>query len=159
VIVVRRADLGDAGDIALTVAMTDMYARDPMGGGVALTENVKAKLAQMLSSHPGAVVFLASLDGRTVGVANCFYGMSSFTGSPVLNIHDLAVHPDVRGHGAGRRLIEAVEAHARQTGCSRVTLEVGAFNETALGVYKRCGFHGVGPDAESVTYFCTKHLD
>ena len=85
-IVVRQAYLGDAGDVAETVSMIDMYAQDPMGGGAALTETVKAKLAEMLTSHPGAVVFLASLDDRTVGIANCFYGMSSFTGSPVLNL-------------------------------------------------------------------------
>lgn len=156
---VRQAYLGDPRDVEEAVVMIDLYAQDPMGGGVALSDTVKAKLTEMLASHPGAVVFLAMDEDQTVGIANCFFGMSSFTGSPVLNIHDLSVLPNVRGHGVGRRLIEAVEAHARETGCSRVTLEVSALNETAQGVYKRCGFHGVGADAESVTYFCTKHLD
>lgn len=158
-VVVRQADLQDAADRAAAIELIDLYAQDPMGRGAPLDAEVRANLDSMLAAHPGAVVFLAFDQNTPVGVANCFFGMSSFTGCPVLNIHDLAVHPHHRGRGIGRQLIDAVEAHARATGCSRVTLEVAALNEPAQAVYKRCGFHGVGPDAESITYFCTKHLD
>lgn len=157
-IVVRVANLQDPGDVAQIVDLVDLYAQDPMGQGRALGDAVRHDLAVMLATHPGALAFLAEEHGVPMGVANCFLGMSSFTGAPVLNIHDLAVRAERRGRGVGRAMIAFVEEHARAIGCSRVTLEVSASNAAAQALYRSCGFAGVGPDADSVTYACLKPL-
>ena len=155
---VRRADLKDPQDVALVVALIDLYAQDPMGQGKALGAEVCGRLTSMLGTHPGALAFLAEEGGAPVGVANCFLGMSSFTGAAVINIHDLAVNSEGRGKGVGRAMMAFVEEHARSMGCSRVTLEVSAKNLVAQGLYRSYGFEGVGPDAESVTYACMKPI-
>ena len=36
---------------------------------------------------------------RAVGLALCFVGFSSFKARPLINIHDIAVRPEVRGQG------------------------------------------------------------
>ena len=69
-------------------------------------------------------------------------------------MHDLAVLPEHRGRGVGRRLLEEIERRARARGSSKLTLEVHATNEAAMRLYRRFGF---GP-WDAPTLFVTKPL-
>lgn len=133
------ADYSDARDAADVVALLDAYARDPMGGGSPLADDVKARLAGDLAANPHAFSLLARLDGRTVGLANCFMGYSTFAAAPLVNIHDLAVLPGYRDKGIGRALMTAVEAEALKRGASKVTLEVLSGNP-AKRLYAALGY-------------------
>ncbi|WP_052384057.1 GNAT family N-acetyltransferase [Litchfieldella xinjiangensis] len=55
-------------------------------------------------------------------------------------LYSFCVHPDARGSGLGRRLLEALEAEAIQRDMRQLTLEVRADNRVALGLYRRMGF-------------------
>ena len=90
---VTLADYRNARDAADVVALLDAYARDPMGGGAPLADDVKARLPGDLAANPQAFSLLARLDDRAVGLANCFMGYSTFAAAPLVNIHDLAVLP------------------------------------------------------------------
>jgi ribosomal-protein-alanine N-acetyltransferase len=59
-------------------------------------------------------------------------------------ILNLAVHPDHRGRGMGRQLVEFVIAEAEAAGIGTVTLEVGRENEAARSLYRRLGFVDTG---------------
>jgi RimJ/RimL family protein N-acetyltransferase len=62
----------------------------------------------------------------------------------------LYVVPEARGHGAGRALIAALLAHARDLPqLSSIQLTVTADNSSARALYERAGFRhwGVEPDA------------
>ncbi len=56
-----------------------------------------------------------------------------------LYIDDLCVDENARGQGIGRELYEHVLAYAREKGYYNVTLNVWAFNESALRFYRNCG--------------------
>ena len=56
-----------------------------------------------------------------------------------LYIDDICVDEACRGRGVGKALYERVLAFARETGCHNVTLNVWAFNESALRFYESCG--------------------
>ena len=56
-----------------------------------------------------------------------------------LYVDDLCVDEGLRGKGIGSRLYEAVLALAKELGVSRVTLNVWAFNTSALKFYEKCG--------------------
>lgn len=60
------------------------------------------------------------------------------------HIVTLAVHPDFRRHGVGRRLMEALLAEARQRRVERVTLEVRVHNTAAQHLYHDLGFVIIG---------------
>jgi len=122
------------------LALTAAYALDPMGNGGPLPPESLARLIPGLKNHPTTLILLAYVDGLAVGIATCFRGFSTFYAQPLLNIHDLAVLPEFRGQGVGARLLEAVEQHARQLGCCKVTLEVQENNHRARLVYERAGF-------------------
>ena len=106
----------------------------------------------------GAILYLASLNGRPVGVALCQLALVSFTASEALNIHDIFITESARGHGVGRRLLDQVVEHARSLGCMKVTLEVLKENEQARHLYRAAGF-GLPEDGAEETHFLSLKLD
>ena len=61
-----------------------------------------------------------------------------------VHVLNVAVHPDYRGTGIGRRLVEAVLAEAREGGARVVFLEVRAGNVVARRLYRQLGFKDLG---------------
>jgi ribosomal-protein-alanine N-acetyltransferase len=57
-----------------------------------------------------------------------------------MHINNLAVHPDWRGRGLGRRLLAGVLAAAYDMGVRRATLEVRRSNLAAQRLYAAAGF-------------------
>ncbi|MDO5623071.1 MAG: GNAT family N-acetyltransferase [Pseudomonadota bacterium] len=139
-LVVRRADYRNPADRAALIALLDAYAQDPMGGGAPLAADVRARLCDDLAAHPLAASFIAWAGDVPVGLINTFEGYSTFKARPLLNIHDVAVRPGHRGAGIGQALLAACEAHARERGCCKLTLEVLTGNAPALRSYERAGF-------------------
>ena len=85
----------------------------------------------------GALAFLGE---KPVGLINCFAGFSTFAAKPLLNIHDVVVHADVRGQGIAQSLLQWAENQARQLGCCKLTLEILSNNIPAMRSYQRAGF-------------------
>ncbi len=153
-----EASFGDAAHCAGIVDVLDSYAADPVGGGVPLSAEVRARLIAGLRRVPTALVLIAFAADRPVGIAICFFGFSTFQARPLLNIHDLAVLPEYRGKGIGRRLLGAVEEHALQRGCCKLTLEVQDDNQPARGLYHAFGFTDFVVGDSAVTRFLAKPL-
>jgi predicted N-acetyltransferase YhbS len=59
---------------------------------------------------------------------------------PALALAKLAVAPDARGQGVGRRLVEACLDHARAVGAPRVVLLSNSQLTSALKLYRALGF-------------------
>jgi len=59
-------------------------------------------------------------------------------------LHNLAVHPDFRGRGIGRGLLEAAESLCSQRDFRRILLEVREDNEAARQLYLGLGFEAAG---------------
>jgi len=135
-----EADLNRDDHQRRVLALIDAYAADPMGNGQPLPAAVKKRLIPGLQKHPTTLVLLAVVNAEAVGIAVCFIGFSTFAARPLINIHDLAVLPGMRGRGVGRQLLAAVESVAREMGCCKVTLEVLENNHRALEVYAAAGF-------------------
>ena len=142
------------------VMLIDAYARDPMGGGEGLAEDVKARLCDDLAARPDAASFIAWRDGQPVGLINCIEGYSTFKARPLMNIHDIAVLPGHRGQGVGQALLQAAQDHARARGCCKLTLEVLTGNLVALRSYERFGFapYALDPAAGQAS-FMQKWMD
>ncbi len=151
---ISEADLSDGQDASAVLAILESYAADPMGGNTVLSADVQANLIPRLREVASRLVLLARIEGQPAGVAVAFRVFSTFRAAPVLNLHDLAVHPQFRGQGIGRELLKQIETHARQTGCCRVSLEVRRDNLIAQGLYRSAGFSA----GETPQEFWTKSL-
>jgi GNAT superfamily N-acetyltransferase len=156
----RQANYADPRDASGIVEILNSYAADPVGGGRPLGREVRERLIPTLRDHPTALVLLAFEDEEPVGVAVCFFGLSTFHARPLLNIHDLAVLPSHRGRGVGRALLSAAEEHARGKGCCKLTLEVRDDNAPARALYGRFGFEDfVVGGTSAATRFLAKPLE
>lgn len=59
-------------------------------------------------------------------------------------ISNVAVHPDFRGRGISRKMLEVLMREAREDGVEEFTLEVRAGNVIALNLYESLGFRAEG---------------
>jgi ribosomal protein S18 acetylase RimI-like enzyme len=157
---VTRADYADADDAAAIVQLLDMYARDPMGGATPLSQDVLDKVVAGLAAAGNAFSLIARIDGEPVGLANCFFGFSTFAARPLVNIHDVAVDARFRGRGIGRALFAEIEAIAEARGACKVTLEVLSGNAPARALYASLGYGDYALDpATGAALFWQKRLD
>ena len=142
---IKAADLNNRDHQEQVVALLDIYSRDAMGNNAPLPAAIRNELVDGLRRHPASLVLLAWDAKRCVGLSICFEGFSTFQARPLLNIHDLVVHPEFRNRGIGRALLAAVEATAAARHCCRITLEVRADNAAAQHLYRASGFGEAQP--------------
>jgi ribosomal protein S18 acetylase RimI-like enzyme len=138
-----RADYANSGHSKALVGMLDEYARDPMGGGKALSQFARFNVVKELAKIPQAFSVLA-FDGEgdelPVGLVNCLQGFSTFACRPLINVHDLTVSSGYRGQRIADRMLTLVESIARERGACKLTLEVLSGNAPAMRLYTRAGF-------------------
>ncbi|WP_111413799.1 ribosomal protein S18-alanine N-acetyltransferase [Billgrantia lactosivorans] len=89
-----------------------------------------------LLNRAHAETLVADDEGRLMG-----YGTLLFRrGSRRARLYSFCVHPEARGSGLGRQLLEALERVAVNHDAEALGLEVRADNRVALGLYRRMGF-------------------
>lgn len=59
-------------------------------------------------------------------------------------ITNLAVHPDYRKKGIGKKLMKSLISSLKEEGCNAITLEVRESNTVAKNLYKNLGFLSEG---------------
>lgn len=88
--------------------------------------------------------FAALIDQKVVGVVHVVEHESSWTMRPYAYLQDLFTHPDYRGQGVARKLIEHVYQVAQQRNCDRVYWLTQESNRQAQVLYdkvaKKTGF-------------------
>ena len=134
------ANYHDAADAQAVVDLLDLYARDPMGGGHALSDWAREHLVAELARRPQAFSVLARIGETAVGLINCIEGFSTFACQPLINVHDVVVHPQWRGRGVAAAMLACVEVEAQRRGACKLTLEVLEGNRSAWTLYQRVGF-------------------
>ena len=151
---ISRVDYADPVHAQALVALLDAYAQDPMGGGAGLSEYAKTHVVAGLASRAQAFSVLAFAPDAAqtpVGLVNCIEGFSTFAAKPLVNVHDVIVVPDWRGHGVAGAMLEAVIQIARERGACKLTLEVLSGNQKALRAYTKLGFDAYQLDREAGT--------
>jgi GNAT superfamily N-acetyltransferase len=84
----------------------------------------------------------ASVDGDMVGIAHFIHHASTWA-NQICYLQDLFTAPKARGQGVAKTLIEAVAAHARQSGASRLYWLTQENNAVARMLYERvASFNG-----------------
>ena len=93
---------------------------------------------------PNHRVLVATIAGRLVGYVLCLVQRRAANAfrlqRAVVMVDQLAVVPEHRRHGVGRRLMEAVEAFAREQKIAELTLTSWSFNQDAHRFFARMGY-------------------
>ena len=81
---------------------------------------------------------LDSGEGRVLAYAAMWFVLDE------AHVCNVAVHPDCRRMGYGKRVFEALIALAQENSMSMMTLEVRRSNEPAINLYEKFGFETCG---------------
>lgn len=98
-------------------------------------------IENILGSHSGVRLIVASSDGRAVGMAaiSILYPAPNERGQ--LFMKELYVASEYRGRGIGKALMRFVARHAIANSCSRFDWTVDASESGALQFYRQLGAH------------------
>ncbi len=96
----------------------------------------------MLEEPGRRAVLVAERAGRVVGMVTAQLVVSTAEGAPSALVEDMVVDAPWRGLGAGRALLEAIEAWALERGATRLQLLADRENAPALAFYGRMGWAG-----------------
>lgn len=109
--------------------------------GTTVSDAVKdSTFARLLGDDPRDFrAMVAETGGRVVGLVHYLFHRHAWKVEDVCYLQDLFAHPDVRGKGAGRALIEAVYAAADRHGAAQVYWLTQTSNDTARKLYDRIG--------------------
>ena len=146
---VIHADFNNPSHGDMVIALLDEYAKDPMGGGEPLSEQVRTHLISELASRPTAGALIALQDQEPAGLAIYFEGFSTFACQPLLNLHDFMVRTKFQGLGIAKQLLLALDQAALDRGCCKITLEVLQGNTPAIALYRKTGYQGYSLSEET----------
>lgn len=121
-----RIRRGRASDAQAVLALEEAFPTDRMS----------ARTVRRFLSVPSARVLVAEVDGCIGGALILLLRRNSGWA----RIYSVVVHPDYRGLGIGRRLVEAAEMQARRAGRHGLSLEVRADNTPARSLYRSLGY-------------------
>jgi len=101
------------------------------------------KYEDLASADPGTppdLSFVAEIGDRMVGfsINRSIYLMVPLT--EVCIIHAILVHPDYRGHGIGRKLIQALVNHCQTEGIDTVRALIPKGNKELQALFERQDF-------------------
>jgi GNAT superfamily N-acetyltransferase len=95
-----------------------------------------AALARAIESD-AAIVLVATLDDEFVGVCTAYDDIESVRFGRRVWVEDLAVHPDRRSLGVGRRLLDAAKVWAAARGATHLELDSAEARADAHRFYER----------------------
>jgi ribosomal protein S18 acetylase RimI-like enzyme len=145
-ITTRRATLADLDAVARLFDGYRQFYRQPSDLPLA-TNFIRERL-----SGADAVILVAEKNGRVVGFTQLYPCFSSVSARRIWILNDLFVEPQARGSGAGRSLLDAAAAFARETGALRIELETETSNTSAQRLYEAAGYE---PTRDTIRYTLT----
>src|SRR4051812_38657488 len=132
---IRPATRADVSTILTFIHALAAYEREP-DAVIATEEDL---LRDGFGDHPYYSCLIAEEDGAPAGFALYFYDYSTWLGRPGLYLEDIFVHPEFRGRGIGKTLLQKVAAIAIEKGCPRMKWEVLDWNTPAIDFYAAMG--------------------
>ena len=132
---IRPATRADVGMILAFIRALAAYEREP--DAVFATE--EDLLRHGFGDHPYFECLIAEQNSVPAGFALFFYDYSTWLGRPGIYLEDLFVHPEFRGLGVGKALLERVAAIALEKSCGRMKWEVLDWNTPAIDFYTAMG--------------------
>ncbi len=97
----------------------------------------KASFAREMTTNKVARYLVAEEQGRVIGFAGVHIILEEG------HVTNIALTPEHRGKGLGKRLTLALMQYAANLGVDYLTLEVRCSNEKAIALYRALGFHKV----------------
>jgi GNAT superfamily N-acetyltransferase len=128
---IRKATRADVPVILDFIRALAIYEREP--------DAEEGLLRDGFGPNPFYFCMIAEHEGAPAGFALYFFNYSTWMGRPGLYLEDLFVHPEFRGLGIGKALLQRVAAIAVENNCPRLHWEVLDWNTPAIDFYRAMG--------------------
>jgi ribosomal protein S18 acetylase RimI-like enzyme len=138
-----RADMRAVGRLgALLVRLHHDFDPQRFMAASAQTEHGYGSFLGTQLSDPDVIVLVAERDGEVVGYTYAGAEGVDYMSlrGPAGVLYDIVVDPAHRGHGVGRKLLEATLAALGEKGSPRVVLSTAQQNEAAQRLFEHAGF-------------------
>jgi len=132
---IRTATPADVPQILEFVRALATYEREP--DAVIATE--ADLLRDGFGPNPFYFCLIAEKDNQPAGFAFYFFNYSTWVGRPGIYLEDIFVHPEFRGLGIGKALLQHVAVIALEKGCKRLQWAVLDWNTPAIDFYRAMG--------------------
>lgn len=110
------------------------------------------------AEHPSAVILIAEMDGQIIALLD--FSTKSKNKIKHSGEFGVSVHPDFKGKGVGRKMIEELLLWAeRNNGVEKVFLNVFATNENAISLYRTLGFTEEGRHLRAIKQPSGEYID
>ncbi len=131
----RLATSADLDGVArLFDAYRQFYEREP---DLALARRY---LAERMERNESAIFVAVDDRGALIGFTQLYPTFCSVRAAHTFVLYDLFVTPTARGTGAGRKLMQAAEAHAAKAGAARMELSTARTNKVGQSLYESQGW-------------------
>lgn len=154
-VTIRRAGAVDRvflAEMLYEAAFSPDASRSPLH--VAVQEPRNRRFLNGWPSRPGDIGVIAFQGARPIAAAwcRCFRGPEVLSpyASPGIPELAIAVVPDRRGQGVGRKLLTALGEEVSAEGLAALDLAVGVSNVSAVRLYRALGFQEVVSDGRSM---------
>jgi ribosomal protein S18 acetylase RimI-like enzyme len=135
-ITIRRASTSDLDVLAPLFDAYRQFYRKPADLALA-----RRFLEERLTRDESVVFLALAGDGAgAIGFTQLYHTFCSTAAAPIVVLYDLFVAPGGRRLGAGRALMEAAHAYARDAGVQRVVLSTAHDNLKAQALYESLGY-------------------
>ena len=133
-------------------ALQDLYAHLSSDNTPCALDRARHNIAQ-IAKYDGSAILAAEKNGLLLATCTLIV-IPNLTrgGQPYGLIENVVTHPDHRGQGLGKALLDAACARAWSHGCYKVMLSTGSTSPAVLGFYAAAGF------AQSRTGFQKRRL-
>ena len=133
----RRAEIDDADGLARCLDAAFASYRERIADLPPMSENCAEEIAEHL-------VWVAEAGGRIVG------GLVLVPDESFMLLANVAVHPDLRGKGLGRRLLTLAETEAEDRGYAELRLTTHADMPETVQLYARNGWLQTGRQGNKI---------
>ncbi len=131
---IRKGQPQDVPQVFELVQELARYERAPEQ----ITNTVEQMMEDGFGANPIFGLIVAETQEKIVGIAIYYTRYSTWKGRR-LYLEDLIVTEPMRGHGAGKLLLDATVAQARATNCTGVMWQVLDWNAPSIAFYEQYG--------------------
>jgi len=132
---IRSATSADVPEVLAFIRALAAYERAPE----AVTATEEDLRRDGFGLNPYYSCLIAEREGKPAGFAFFFFDYSTWLGRPGIYLEDLFVHPEFRGLGIGKALLQRVAEIALERNCARLKWQVLDWNTPAIDFYLAMG--------------------